>query len=55
MINNLKMSDDFMKLLEKLDPHKICEIDNTLAELAAKDKKIERELDSVKKFVEKLR
>lgn len=33
MVANLKISDDFQKLMENLDPHKICEIDTTLASL----------------------
>lgn len=39
-LSNLKLSDDFQKFMEKLDPHKICEIDNTLKELSNKDVKL---------------
>ncbi len=40
MISNLKISDDFQKLMEKIDPHKICEIDTTLVELQERDLKL---------------
>ena len=42
MVANLKISDDFQKLMMNLDPHKICEIDNTLNNLNEKDLKIEK-------------
>jgi hypothetical protein len=29
----LKLSDDFQKLMQNLDPHKICEIDTSIATL----------------------
>lgn len=40
MVANLKISDDFQKLMQNLDPHKICEIDTTLSCLAERDLKI---------------
>lgn len=42
MVANLKISDDFQKLMQNLDPHKICEIDNTLTTLNERDLKIEK-------------
>ncbi len=29
-MTTFKMSDDLLKLLEVIDPHKICEIDNSI-------------------------
>jgi hypothetical protein len=40
MVANLKISDDFMKLMQNLDPHKICAIDTTLTELGERDLKM---------------
>lgn len=55
MVANLKLSDDFMKLMENLDPHKLCEIDTSLTNLGERDLKIEKELEATKRYVEKLR
>ena len=55
LVSNLKISDDFQKLMQNLDPHKICEIDNTLNNLAERDLKIEKELDAMKRYQEKLK
>ena len=55
MVANLKISDDFQKLMQNLDPHKICEIDNTLNTLNERDLKIEKELDLVKRYQQKLK
>lgn len=55
LVANLKISDDFQKLMQNLDPHKMCEIDNTLNNLAERDLKIERELDAMRRYQEKLK
>lgn len=55
LVSNLKISDDFQKLMQNLDPHKICEIDNTLTNLAERDLKIEKELEAMKRYQEKLK
>jgi hypothetical protein len=33
LVGNLKLSDDFQKLMQNLDPHKICELDTSIATL----------------------
>lgn len=33
MVSNLRLSDDFMKLMENLDPHKICNMDTSINSL----------------------
>lgn len=33
MLATLKISDDFMKLMDHLDPHKMCDLDNSIANL----------------------
>lgn len=40
MVSNLKLSDDFQKLMENLDPHKLCEIDTSITALNEKDLKM---------------
>lgn len=40
IVSNLKLSDDFLKLIEHLDPHKICEIDTSIVALNERDLKI---------------
>ena len=40
LIQNLKLGDDFMKLMENLDPHKLCDIDNSIKFLTEQDLKI---------------
>lgn len=50
LVANLKLSDDFQKLMQNLDPHKICEIDTTLVNLAERDLRIQRELEAMKRY-----
>lgn len=40
MVSNLKLSEDFQKLMENLDPHKLCEMDTSITALNEKDLKI---------------
>ena len=51
MVSNLKLSDDFQKLMENLDPHKLCEIDTSITALSEKDLKLEREIDTLKRYI----
>lgn len=37
--------------MEKLDPHKICEIDTSISTLHERDLKIEREVDTLKRYI----
>lgn len=51
MVANLRMSDDFMRLMEKLDPHKICEMDASISTLEERQLKLEREVDTLKRYI----
>lgn len=33
ILQNLKIGDDFQKMLEKMDPHKICALDDMVTDL----------------------
>jgi hypothetical protein len=51
LVSNLRISDDFQKLMENLDPHKICELDTSINALNEKDLKIEKEIDTLKRYI----
>lgn len=51
LVGNLKLSDDFQKLMQNLDPHKICEIDTSIATLGERLLKDEREVDALKRYI----
>lgn len=40
-----------MRLMEKLDPHKICEIDASISTLEERGLKTEREVETLKRYV----
>lgn len=49
VLNNLKIGDDFQKMLEKMDPHKICEIDTRVNDLELNQEKINKVVDIARK------
>lgn len=49
VLNNLKIGDDFQKMLEKMDPHKICELDTRIEDLELNQEKINKSVDLAKK------
>ena len=53
-MENLKLSDDFMKLMENMDPHKLCDIDTSIDTLNQRHLKLEKELEGVKRVADKL-
>ena len=44
LIQNLKLGDDFMKLMATLDPHKLCAIDDSIKFLTEQDLKIQKDI-----------
>lgn len=55
MLNNLKIGDDFLKILEKVDPHKICELDDRMNALTSTQDNFSKILDATKADVDRLR
>lgn len=55
LVSNLKLSDDFQKLMQNLDPHKICDIDTSIATLNERQLKGEREVDALRRYFEKFK
>ena len=55
VVSNLKLSDDFMKLMENMDPHKLCDIDTSIATLNERHLKLEKEVEAIKRMGEGLR
>ena len=55
LIQNLKLGDDFMKLMATLDPHKLCAIDDSIKFLTEQDLKIQKDIESMKRYTEKFR
>lgn len=49
VLNNLKIGDDFQKMLEKMDPHKICELDTRVDDLQLNHEKLNKTLDLSRK------
>ena len=55
VLKNLKIGDDFQKMLEKMDPHKICELDSQIENLQLNEVKTGKEFDILKRQVDQLR
>ena len=49
VLKNLKIGDDFQKMLEKIDPHKICELDNRVDDLTLENEKLNKYMDLLKR------
>ena len=50
VVENLKLSDDFQKLMENMDPHKLCDIDTSIDTLNERHLKLEKEIETMKRF-----
>lgn len=55
MLKNLKIGDDFQKMLEKMDPHKICELDNRVDDLTQENVKLNKYFELLKREMERVR
>ena len=55
IVSNLKLSDDFMKLMENMDPHKLCDIDTSIDTINERHLKLEKEVEALKRYSEGLR
>ena len=50
VVENLKLSDDFQRLMENMDPHKLCDIDTSIDTLNERHLKLEKEIETMKRF-----
>lgn len=55
VLKNLRIGDDFQKMLEKIDPHKICELDHRVDDLSLENEKLNKYFDLLKKEMERVR
>ena len=55
VLKNMKIGDDFQKMIEKMDPHKICALDEMIEDLQVQQEKQSKNLDLARKEIERIR
>ena len=55
VLKNLKIGDSFQEMLEKMDPHKICELDEDIKGIHINEVKTAKDFETLKRQVDQLR
>lgn len=54
-LENMKIGGEFIEMMEKIDVHKICLMDNSIEALKVENNRINRDLEGHRKELEKIR
>ena len=49
ILKNLKIGDDFQKMLERMDPHKICLLEDSINDLRIEQERIDKTVELARK------